>query len=314
MKIPSAVGSSLILIIGAAFGMAGALLFRDSLPGKKGTPEARAAALELELKRAETRISALESRGSRGERLPGKTSSDRLREIVENMREGKPVTPDDLLRVSQPLMRDLSPVFERMRVKSEKEGIDQKSGELARKYGLNASQREALKEWFSRKAEETAREHSAVWADPNITLEKMITATKAGQPDKGLDEFMGGMLQGGELSRFKTDRLTEKSGRVQADADRRMERIDAIAGLDDVQRDQVFGIMARQSPDYDPKMQFEWGAGGAPAADATLMSVLRPEQKAAMEAEKAKQRAETEKELGEIGLSLPENWEFMDDL
>jgi len=125
---------------------------------------------------------------------------------------------------------------------------------------------------------------------------------------------MGGMLQGEELSRFQTDRLTEKSERVQADADRRMERIDAIAELDDVQRDQVFGIMARQSADYDPKMQFEWGAGGAPAADATLNSILRPEQKAAMDAEKAKQRAQAEKDLAEIGLSLPENWDFMNDL
>lgn len=314
MKIPSSVVNSLVLLVGAAFGAAGALMFKDSLPGREGTPEARAAALEVELKKAETKIAALESGSSSRRERPGKTSTDKLREIVENMREGRPVTPDDLLRVSQPLMRDLSPLFERVRVKEEKAGIDQKVGEITRKYGLNDSQREMLKAWYERQAEESAREHTDLWANPNVTLEEMIRASKGGQSDKGLDAFMGGMLQGDALSRFQTDRMTEKSQRVQADADRRMERIDGIVKLDDVQRDQVFGIMAKESADYDPKMQFQWGAGGEPAADATLLSVLRPEQKQALEAEKERKRAEAEQQLGEVGLALPENWDFFDEL
>ncbi len=313
MKIPPAAASSFALLIGAALGAAGMMMFRDSLPGVEGTPEARAARLEVELKSAEAKIAALESRGPRGIR-PGTTPSDRLREIVENMREGRPVTPDDLLRVSQPLMRDLSPIFERLRVKSEKDRIDSLSGELARKYQLTDAQREELKKWFTRRAEETAREQSAVWENPNITLEEMIRTTRDVRPDEGLDEFMDGMLRGDALSRFQTDRMTEKSERVQAEADRRMERIDAIVGLDDVQRDQVFGIMARESADFDPRMTFEYGSGGGPAADATLLSVLRPDQQAALEARKERQRAEMERELGEMGLAMPENWDLLDEL
>lgn len=301
------------IAIGAIFGGAGALMFRDSLPGREGTPEERAARLETELKRAETKIASLEAGGSRRQR-PGTDSKDRLREIVENMREGKAVSMDDLVRVSQPLMRDLSPVFERLRVKGEKARVDSMSGELARKYKLNDTQRSALNEWFTARAEQTAREQAAVWENPNITLEEMVRATQDDRIDKGLDEYLGGVLSGEDLARFQTDRLTEKSERVQAEADRRMDRIDAVVKLDDAQRDRVFDLMARKSTDYDPQMNFEWGGGVAPERAGSLDDILRPDQKAALDAEQVKRRAEAEKDMAEVGLTLPANWDLIDEL
>lgn len=306
-------GNTFAIVIGVVIGGAGMMMFRDSLPGREGSPEEKAVRLENELKKAEIKIASLEARGP-GRDRPGKTSKDRLREIVEDMRTGKAVTPDDLLRVTQPLMRDLSPIFERMRVKGEKARIDSMSGEFARKYNLTATQRGALEDWFATRAEQTAKEQSAVWENPNITLEEMIRSTKDERIDKGLDDYMAGVLKGDDLARFQTDRLSEKSSRVQAEADRRMERIDGIVKLDDQQRDQVFGIMARQSADYDPQMKFEWGGGSAPTQAATLDDVLRPDQKAALAAEKDKQRQAAEKEMAEIGLALPENWDLIDEL
>ena len=98
----------------------------------------------------------------------------------------------------------------------------------------------------------------------------------------------------------------------------KVQRLDTIVGLDDTQRDQVFGIMARGSRDYDPGMKLE-GIGGdignTPAGDRqqAMLSVLRPEQLEAYEAERQRRRDEAAKELGEIGLSLPPGWDMLDD-
>ena len=70
-------------------------------------------------------------------------------------------------------------------------------------------------------------------------------------------------------------------------ADGKTQRLDRIVGLDDSQRDQVFGIMARGSSDYDPTMMLEGAAGGNIAASPAgtgrdaVLSVLRPDQRAA---------------------------------
>ena len=68
----------------------------------------------------------------------------------------------------------------------------------------------------------------------------------------------------------------------------------------------------------DPAMQLE-GIGGGIAStpggsrqDATL-SVLRPEQREAYQAERQNRRDEAEKDLQAIGLSLPPTWDMLDD-
>ena len=106
----------------------------ESLPGVEGSPEERAHQLELELKRAQNRIAALEaadtSRELRGgnagksdaagdsekQRSP-RTFADGARSIGEDIRDGRPVSPDDIFRTSKPFLRDLAPLFDRMRVK-----------------------------------------------------------------------------------------------------------------------------------------------------------------------------------------------------
>jgi hypothetical protein len=69
------------LAIGLAVGGIGVKLFSESLTGPEGSPEARAAKLEVELKRAENRLAALEGKAGR---RSGKTVSDGLREIGED--------------------------------------------------------------------------------------------------------------------------------------------------------------------------------------------------------------------------------------
>ena len=92
------------------------------MPGAEGSPEERATWLEVELKKAQNRIAALEAADPRGRRKPGRTFADGARNIAEDIRDGRPVSPDDLFRATQPLLRDLSPLFDRMRVREERRG------------------------------------------------------------------------------------------------------------------------------------------------------------------------------------------------
>jgi hypothetical protein len=54
--------------------------------------------------------------------------------------------------------------------------------------------------------------------------------------------------------------------------------------------------------------------GTAPTGDrvASMLSVLRPGQRAAFEAERQHQRGEASKDMEAVGLTLPPNWEMLD--
>jgi hypothetical protein len=97
----------------------------------------------------------------------------------------------------------------------------------------------------------------------------------------------------------------------------KVQRLDALVGLDETQREQVFAIMARNSPDYDPSMRLEGASGQIGVAQnenarEAMLAVLRPEQRAAYEAERQRRREEAAKELEAIGLTLPPDWEMFD--
>jgi hypothetical protein len=317
MPLANFIRTSVPLVIGLSVGAVGAVLFMGSMPGEEGSPEERAAKLEVELKKARNQLVALEADPRSRRDKPGRTLGDRVRGIGEDIRDGRPVTPEDIFRASQPLMRDLAPLFDRMRVKGEKHRIDQLSGEFARKYDLTAAQQEELRSWFERKSEENAKRWSDMVSRDGTRLVDVMKASQDYRMDEGLDPVMERMLTGGKLAEFKTTRMTERVERVQQDADARTQRLDNIVKLDDAQRDQVFGIMARNSRDYDPAMKLEGGVGqigATPAGDArqAMLSVLRPDQRAAYEAEQQRRRQEARKDMEALGLSLPAEWDALD--
>ena len=295
----------LYLAVGLVVGGAGAVLFRDSLPGEKGSPEERITKLEVELRRAQNRVLSLE-----GGRRSGRTVQDGLRELKESYEMGRLISPDDLLRTFQPWVRDLSPIFDRIRVREEKRNADRIVGELTRKYDLTPGQQEALAKWFKQKAENDAKRFSDLAGRPGTTLEDLMLETRDDRWDNGLDAHMEGVLSGDKLANFKQDRLLEKTDRVQGEADMRLARVDAVVNLDDSQREQVFNIMARGSPDYDPGMQL---GGPVENRNQEMLTVLRPEQRQAWDAERERRRNEAEAEMAEIGMTLPAGWDPLED-
>jgi hypothetical protein len=295
------------------------------MPGAEGSAEERANKLEVDLKKAQNRIAALEAAvhttpGGVIQRIAGDPQAlrDGARQIAKDIREGKPVSPDDIFRASQPLMRDLAPLFDRMRVKDQQRWIDSTTGELARKYDLGPEQQQQLKQWFERKAaDESKRWNELVQAD-GTRLQDLMKASRNTRSDDGLDTLMPAILSGDKLEQFQGERMTQRAQQVQQEADMKVQRLDGIVHLDEAQRDQVFGIMARNSKNYDPKMALE-GAIGTLDANATgdpeeaMLFVLRPDQRAAYEAERTRRRAEAAKDMEAVGLALPSDWNMFGD-
>ncbi|MEY3896144.1 MAG: hypothetical protein RLZZ214_1664 [Verrucomicrobiota bacterium] len=308
------------LIIGLVVGVAGAILFSQSMPPKEGSAEERVGKLEVELKRANNRVAALEGGDPNKRRRPGQNVTDRLRSIAEDLRDGKPVSPDDVFRATQPLIRDLAPLFDRIRVRELQRQTDAKAGELARKYSLNPAQQESLKQWLDQNAADEAKRYTDLISQDGTRLEDLAKAATDVKVENGLEKFMERTLSADKLAAFKSDRMLEKVGKVQQEADMKVTRLDGIVTLDDTQRGQVFGVMARGARDFDPAMQFE-GLGtdtaalgpGSSKQDA-ILAILRPEQREAYQAERAKRRAAAQKEMEAIGLALPADSNLHDPL
>jgi len=306
------------LTLGLAIGGVGVTLFQQSMPGEPGSPEERAELLEVQLKAAENRILSLEAADPNGRRRPGGTFKDRASRIAEDLREGRAVSPDDVFRAFQPVMRDLAPLFDRMRLKQEKDQIESRVGNYAREYDLTPAQQDALRNWFSGKAEENAAAYSKLVQQEGTTLQDMMKFTTESRPDEGLDAFMDKTLSGEKLTRYQTERMAERSKTVQNEADARVERLNGIVILDDAQRDAVFGIAARDSKDYDPAMGIEGADGNAVgqaaggSSEEAMLSVLRPNQRKAYEAEQVHRREETRKEMESFGLTMPADWDMLD--
>ena len=322
MNLPPALRALLPLVIGLVVGGVGVSLFMESMPGSEGSPQERADQLDRELKRAQNRIAALEAAEAQTPRA-GHAREDvgalkeGARRIVEDIREGRPVSPDEIFRASQPLMRDLAPLFDRMRVKQQRELIDSMTGELARKYALTPEGQQALKQWFDAKSNEEAKRWTEMLGKDGTRLEDVMRASRDVRPDEGLDAFMPTILSGEKLTAFQTERMGERVQRVEHEADAMVQRLDGIVTLNDTQRDQVFGIMARGSKEYAPTMVLD-GAHGpippTPAGDrnAAMLAVLNPDQRAAYEVEKQRRREAATKDMEAMGLTLPTNWEMLE--
>jgi hypothetical protein len=306
------------LAIGLAIGGAGVTLFQQSMPGDPGSPEERAELLEVRLKAAENRVRSLEAEDPNGRRRPGGTFRDRASRIAEDLREGRDVNPDDVFRAFQPVMRDLAPLFDRMRMKQDKDEIERRVGNYAREYDLTPAQQDGLRKWFSVRSEENAEAYSKLVQQEGTRLEDLMKFSMESRPDEGLDGFMAKTLSGDKLSRYQTERMAERSGNVQNEADARVERLNGIVSLDDAQRDAVFGIAARDSDDYDPAMGIEGADGSAVGAapgttsEEAMLAVLRQDQRQAYEAEKVRRREETRKEMESFGLTMPPGWDMLD--
>jgi hypothetical protein len=308
--------TALPLVIGLAVGGLGVGLFQHSRPGEAGSPEKQIQHLESELQQARTRIAALEETRPRAARSPAQTAYDRGREIAQRLREGRTVSSDDLFRAAQPLLRDLSPLFERIAEQKFKQQADSLIGELARKYDLNPNQQDTLQKWFSEKSRADRKKWNDLISSDDTTYLQLVKSMRNDRTDEGMDPVMEGLLQGPQLEAFKAERLEERAQRVQQFADMQVQRINNIVRLDPAQTDRLFGIMAQSSPDYDASIRLEGSTGEIAPANMhprdALKSVLRPDQLAIYEEDRQRRSAEVLREMNELGVQLPADWDELE--
>ena len=313
MMSSTAFRSVLPLVVGLLVGGLGVGLFQQSKPGKEGSPEARIQHLESELQQARTRIAALGENRPRSSRTSAQVAYDRGREIAERLREGRPVSSDDLFRAAQPLLRDLSPLFERLADQKSRRQADGVIGELARKYDLNADQQRTLQDWFRQKIMADRKKWTDLLSDDEATYMQLVKTMRNDRIDEGLDPVMEGLLRGPPLEAFKAERLEERAQRVQQFADMHVQRINAVVQLDAAQTDRLFGIMAPWSPDYDASIRLEGVTGEIAPANLhprdALRSLLRPDQLTRYEEYRDRRFQEASREMNELGMQLPKDWD-----
>ena len=307
------------VLIGLVVGIAGAVLFQQSLPPEPGSLEARLADLDRELNRTRIELAAAQARAPEADATTRQKLAGGARSLVEDFKDGKTVDMNDVFQAAKPALRDFSPIFERLQRKQMRRHSEYLVGDLARKYHLSPAQQEALRSHLNAKTDEQLalfREHHL---KESTTLEDMVKSGRRHQPELGVDEFMANTLTGADRAKYQADRLNQRVTQVQGEADHRVSRLHSVVNLDETQQDRVFALMARSSPQFDPSMQLE-GLGGdsAPLApgqsrDEAIMDVLRPEQRQQYEEHRIARRAAAGKEMEEVGLKLPDNWDMFGD-
>jgi hypothetical protein len=74
--------------------------------------------------------------------------------------------------------------------------------------------------------------------------------------------------------------------------------------------------MAQSSPDYDASIRLEGATGEIAPANLhprdALKSVLRPDQLAIYEADRERRSAEVSREMNELGVQLPADWDELE--
>lgn len=308
--------SIIALLTGLLIGGTAVLLFNASLPPAEGSAEEKAAQLESRLTQAQSRIAKLEAQ------LPAKgvdlaaTARGTMADIVADIRAGRPVDIERLYQRIKPALREIAPVFDLLRRREMKKEHARIAAHMGEAYHLNEAQQKALQQWLDERALQDAERFHQIAYGENSRLEDIIKAAKYQRPKKNLDDFMESTLTGTERQRYITDRNTERANTIENDANNRLQRLHQAVPLDEAQQDQVFAIMARSSPDFDPNTRLDIPLGNdmrsiRPGADreAAIRGVMRPEQLRQYEAYRQRQRETAMREAAEMGLQLPADWD-----
>ncbi|MEJ6578309.1 MAG: hypothetical protein QNL33_20060 [Akkermansiaceae bacterium] len=306
MKIKQALG----LIIGLIVGVVGGVLYSNSVPPEEGSVEDEYELAVTKLASAERRLMAF----SRYEKSDAGRTRDALRDLAKDFKDGKEVSPDDVFATMKPWLREMAPIFERIREVNAEDWANTRTSEWARLYGLSQSERERLEKWFQARGEERAKDLTEVVQSQDSGFVDFIKATEYNWRDaSGVEPVIEEMLEGEDLARFREDRLAERAESVQNEADRNLTRLDDVVGLDDDQHRELFGVLSRSARDYRPEV----GVSGEAALDlvgrdTAINEVLRPDQLEVLNEHRSNRQAEAEKELRRLGMTLPENWDALE--
>ncbi|MFP6879228.1 MAG: hypothetical protein VCA37_20540 [Roseibacillus sp.] len=304
------------VIIGVVLGVVGALLYGQSKPPETGSQKERAELAEQRYRSLQRENRELRADGLRARK---RGASDGTRAIYEDILSGRGADLDDVFQVTKPWLTKIAPVINLIRVKEEKDHFNSIAGEYGRKYELSERQQNELREWLDQRATENAASFVGVLTDERSNLMDLMLAGREAEKNLGeIDGFMEGQLRGQALADFKQDRLMERIESVEHEANGRLHRLDNLVDLDPAQEDQLFYLMARSSDSYIPAMEIEGMTGSTLPIDPirrneAIRGVLRPGQLESFDTHRRERRADAEREMLEVGLRLPDDWDLFDE-
>ncbi len=166
--------------------------------------------------------------------------------------------------------------------------IGREIGKYKEKLGLTDAQAASIKGRMLAMVEENTRKFQSDLDDNSRPMQEIMEAQGQfwRQNEDAIEAMLKEELTDDQFVQFERQQLEEKTKSVQWQADRELRRIDDALELSEAQEDQVFNILVRESPDYDPAMAIEGADTALPAAataeDVTkedaIRSVLTPDQ------------------------------------
>ena len=316
------VKEALAIIVGLLVGGMGGFLFSNSLAPDDGSVEARLETTEIELDTAKRTIRRLEvSTGkTRRKRSSLRTSGDEIRDVAQRVRDGEEISMDDVVATMRPWMRDMAPLFSRIQQVNHEAWADGMVGEWDRKYHLTTSEKEQLVDWLRQRREQRAAEYKALLQSDFTGFVELVQAMDYGFEDSdGVDELIEGFLDDDQLTQFRDERRDERAQSVEAEASRDLARLNSLVELSAEQQDALFPVLVRGSSDYrDGEVDFS-GMGenssalDRPSRNTAIRTVLSPQQRRQINERNAQETARAEQEMSRIGLTLPANWEALQE-
>lgn len=307
------------LFVGLLMGGAAVALFKDSIPPVEGSAEEKSVKLESKLNRANSQIAKLQAQIPKTPVNLADAAHGSVADILDDLKNGRPVDLDRLYQRLKPALRDIAPVFDHLRRKEQKKEFARIAAHMGEAYHLDESQQKALEQWLAERAIQDAQKFNETAYGENSHLEDILKAAKYQKPKQGLDEFMERTLSGGEKQRYKADRLVERTTELENEANNRLNRLHQAVPLDEKQQDQVFAIMVRSSPDFNPSTKLSIPLGNdvrsiTPGQDReqAILNVMRPDQRFQYETYRQRQRVEAQSEATEMGIKLPANWDLFE--
>ncbi len=277
------------LLAGIALGAAVVLLWHQSADARtraalKQDGDAKVAQLQRELASARSEVTAWQ------QRLEATGAEDApARENVLDIQR--------ILNDARPLMKTLALMFGERRKEMTDRMIRGMASKLAEQMGLTEAQTEAMIAHFT--ALDAANfEKVKAMLDRKLTILDVFNVMNESNPQKTMDAYVQQAMTPEQKAAWENRKLETKAEQLERTTNWKLDRMSGALKLDEAQKDQVFSILVKTNPDYDPSLGIEGLTGTTPDTtiplkeEDAIASVLRPEQMQDWSAYQKKQAAE----------------------
>ena len=170
-----------------------------------------------------------------------------------------------LINDARPLMKSLALMFGEQRKMMTERLIKGMAEKLAAQMGLTEEQTQEMIAHFLKLDDENFAKIKAMLDRP-LTILDIFSVAKDMNPQKSMDDYVMTKLTDEQKKSWENQKLETKAQQLERTATRQLERMSAL-NLDEQQKDQVFDILVKKNPQYDPALTVEGLDSGGEAAD-----------------------------------------------